>query len=243
MESKIEKLLTFDGIKPLIIGTAGSGVKNYSDIDINVILNLNFKNEILEKIKKIDNDFFITEIKIQNKDKKIKFKNYQEFANVYNDIISKNTDFIKIDFKVATNKNLESYEVIIFLKPKKVSFIKETIKDLLMKKNYWKALKRYFSLARKTKDEGKIKLFKDFIETEVGAIGRFISLIEAVEELEKAYGLTEELKEIKQEWISEIKKIILKDRIRYNEAKIEEEPIKWVNEKAREFLRKNRLIT
>jgi len=243
MESKIEKLLTFDGIKPLIIGTAGSGVKNYNDIDVDVILNLNFKNEILEKIKKIDNDFFITEIKIQNKDKKLKFKNYQELANVYNDIISKDTDFIKIDFKVATIKNLESYEVIIFLKPKKVSFIKETIKDLLMKKNYWKALKRYFSLARKTNDEGKIKLFKDFIETEVGAVGRFISLIESVEELEKAYGLTEELKEIKQEWISEIKKIILKDRIRYNEAKIEEEPIKWVNEKAREFLRKNRLIT
>lgn len=241
METRIENLLTFDGIKPYVIGTAGSGVKNYSDIDMNINLNYKFKDEILEKIKKLDTDFFITDIKIQNKDKKIKFKNYNELANDYDDFFSKDTDFIKIDFKVPTNKSLESYEVIIFLKPKKFH-LKETIKELLVKKNYWKALKRYFSLARKSNDEGKIKLFKDFIETKVGAVGRFISLIESVEELEEAFGLNEELNEIKQEWNKKIKKIIIKDRVRYNEAKIEEEPILWVNEKAREFLRKNKLI-
>lgn len=243
METRIEKLLTFDGIKPSVIGTAGSGLKNYGDIDVNVILNHKFKDDIIEKIKKIDTDFFIIEIKVQKKDKKIKFKNFQDFHNDFNDFYSKDVDFIKVDFKVPYRSGLEAYEVLFFLNPKKSSHIKETIKELLKSKLYFKALKRYFSLARKAKDEKKIKLFKDFIESDVGAVGRFVSLLESVDELEKAYGLSNELKDIKQEWKKSIKKAISKDRLRFNESKIEEDPVKWVNEKARDFLRKNRLIT
>lgn len=235
----ITNLLTIDGHEPLVIGTAGTGIKNYGDIDINLVLPLKYKNNILDIIHQIEIALYLIEIKIQNKDKKIKYKSFKE---INPDDINKNTDFVKIDFKDITESSIDSYEVIIFLKTPKKRFIKESVKDLLMAKNYWKTLKRLFSIARQYEDTGKIKLFTNFIESDVGSVGRKLSLLEALDELGNAFDEKTTTDKLKNKFIKEMNKLIMKDRKRYNEKDIKEDPISWVNEKSREFLRSHNLI-
>lgn len=235
----ITNLLTIDGHEPLVIGTAGTGIKNYGDIDINLVLPLKYKNNILDIIHQIEIALYLIEIKIQNKDKKIKYKS---FKDINPDDINKNTDFVKIDFKDITESSIDSYEVIIFLKPPKKRFIKESVKELLMAKNYWKTLKRLFSIARQYEDTEKIKLFTNFIESDVGSVGRKLSLLEALDELGNAFDEKTTTDKLKNKFVKEMNKLIMKDRKRYNEKDIKEDPISWVNEKSREFLRSHNLI-
>lgn len=246
MDKKISKLFTFKE-KPTIIGSAGSGVKNYSDIDIDAFVSLDDKDEIYKRLEILENDYFITNIKIQNKDVKYKMKDLFEFYDKYETLINKNTDYLKVDFKGIKDNEIISYEVMMFFKPKTFKSLKSDIKELTKKGNYWKALKRLFSIARNNKDDAKIKLFKDFIDNDVGVIGKYLSLIDTLDELSEVVDI-ENLKEFKNELNNKIKSIIKKDNlmVQFDDIGIikavSSNPSTWINYKAKEFLNKYNLF-
>lgn len=237
MDKTIVSELTIGSSKPYMIGTASTGIKNYGDIDVNVDTDIKYKNELIDIIKNIENKYYLTEIKIMNKDKKIKSKKIDEIS----DSIGTDTDLIKIDFKVAGRK-FDAYEVIFFLKDKKGIHIKEQLGALLMEGNYWKVLKRIFSIMRYENNKLVVDKITKFIETSVGKVGRFISLLESVEEIEKAFDTGDMFNEFKNKLNNKIKDIISKDKTYYTEKLINNNPKKWLNDKAREFIRKNNLL-
>jgi hypothetical protein len=246
MDKRLTSLFTFKE-KPIIIGTASSGVKNYSDIDINVNVSLDDKDEIYKRLEMLDEDYFITEIKIQNKDVKYKMKDLFEFYDKYETLINKNTDYLKVDFKGIRDNEIIPYEILMFFKPKTSKSLTTDIKELAKKGNYWKALKRLFSKARHNKDEGKIKLFKDFIDGDVGIIGKYLSLIDTLDELSEVVEI-ENLKEFKNELNNKIKSIIEKDNlmVQFDDIRkikaVSTNPSSWLNYKAKEFLNKYNLF-
>lgn len=246
MDKRLVKLFSFKD-KPSVIGSAGSGVKNYSDIDININVSLDDKDEIYKRLEILENDYFITEIKIQNKDVKYKMKDLFEFYDKYETLINKNTDYLKVDFKGIKDNEIISYEIMMSFKPKTLKSLKEDIKELTKKGNYWKALKRLFSIARHNKDDAKIKLFKDFIDGDVGIIGKYLSLMDTLDELSEVVDI-ENLKEFKNELNNKIKSIIEKDNlmVQFDDIRIIKEistnPSSWINYKAKEFLNKYNLF-
>jgi hypothetical protein len=223
--------------EPKIIGTASTGVKNYGDIDVNVETSIKHKDEIVDVIKNIEKKYILTEIKVMNKDKKYKSTSIDKIKNKINE----DTDYIKIDFKVV-KKKFEVYEAIFFLKEQKSSHIKEQIGELLKEKNYWKVLKRLFSIARHNDDKMMIDKITKFINSSIGKVGRYISLIDSIEEIEKIYDLTNDLKDFKQELNDKIESIIKKDKSYFNEKTIEKDYKKWINNKSMEFIRMINLL-
>lgn len=246
MDKRLIKLLSFKE-KPIIIGSAGSGVKNYNDIDININVSLDDKDEIFKRLEILDKDYFITNIKIQNKDVKYKFKDLNDYYEKYETLINKNTDFLKVDFKAIEDNKIISYEIIFFFKPKTKKSLISDINQLLKKENYWKALKRLFSIARFNKDEGKIKLFKEIIDSDIGLIGKYLSLIDTLDELSATVDI-ENLDKFKKELNDKINSIIKKDNLMADFDDIRKlkdiniNPTKWINYKAKEFLNKYNLL-
>jgi hypothetical protein len=240
MNKQVEKLLTFGNIKPVIVGSAGLGIKNYGDVDINVNIPYKYKDEVIERIKEIEKLYYLTEIKIQNKDKKIKHENTKNIEKDINEL----TDMIKIDFKIFTDKELDAYEALIFFDEglkKKIS-IRETLMPYLYEGNYWKLLKRMLSIARYKKDNHTVNIIKDYIDSEIGEVGRYMSLLETIEELDKAFNLGDKLKDMKKSLNEKIDKIILKDRIYFRDKEIKKNPKSWINYKAKEFIRQHNLF-
>ena len=90
--------------------------------------------------------------------------------------------FVKVDFVIYTDYTFRELSIIFDLNPKKEDFkdnLKMDIKDYLTSKDYYKATKRMFSLAKFEKTRYTKKLL-DFIN-ETGLLGSTLANLKAIE--------------------------------------------------------------
>lgn len=151
-------------------------------------------NLILRKILENINCYFI-EFKLQYiNGKKYKwfyddiFK-YEEFNKLFND----NVDFCKIDIVYySENRFIESSCIYKFGDNRLsvneyISMLNDDIKTLKTENNYFKILKRLFSIYKIKKDNNKLILLTNFFNSEYGKKYKDINNINAIELLSNHY--------------------------------------------------------
>jgi len=159
---KIVKMLKYNNNKIVVKGSSNYiNQKYFSDYDLLSFIPLSNPETIYKNITKIINtvtenpDVYFVELKLQEKNgEKIKiFKKtdikLEDFKKTFN-----NLDFIKIDFVIRINNNFFELSVIYnFFKKGENKFkgdyvkkVEKDIKELIDDGNYFKALKKVFSI-------------------------------------------------------------------------------------------------
>ncbi len=205
---KLISIFTFNNIKPILKGSYGlSNIDYYADYDFWVIIeNRNYSvKENYEEFKKILNlildnmDIYFLEFKTQDlKGNKFKWlpNEYFDFDN-FKKYFSENKEYCKIDVVLwSDNKFIEasvnywfSFENKTPEKGKKE--FNESIKELKKEGNYYKVLKKLYSL-EVLKENKKDKILIDNLITifnsELGKIYKDINNIDAIEKVKEYYG-------------------------------------------------------
>jgi hypothetical protein len=174
------------------------GLKFYADYDFFTKIKRNYGlYELYEEFKKIlnqiliNNNLYFIEFKIQETNKKIKI-NYGEKFNFDEFKKNKNVEYYKIDIIIFNNNIFTESSSIYQIKDEKYNFqneLKKDIKEFKKEKNYFKVLKRIYSL-KDYIDESVIEKIKQFFNSEYGKIYKNISNIEAIEQVKKYYNDT-----------------------------------------------------
>lgn len=205
---KLMNIFTFDNIKPILRGSYGlSIIDYYADYDFWVIIqNRNYSTkEIYDEFKKIlrqilnNNDVYFLEFKTQNL-KGYKYKwlpnenfDYEEFNKNFNE----NKEYCKIDVVLwSENKFIESSVNYWFsLENKKPEIekkeFKEAIKQLKKEGNYYKVLKKIYSLEvlkENKMDKILINNLINIFNSDLGKIYKDINNIDAIEKVKEYYG-------------------------------------------------------
>lgn len=173
-------------------------LKYYGDFDLMQNINLSsprrFFNHIknsLIKILSLPNTWFL-ELKIQLKDnKKIKFYDENDFLKFKVEDFEKivnNIDFIKLDLIIFVEFNFFEVSNIFYIKKKnlKIDFIqsiKDEIKELEKEGNYFKVLKRKFSIYIKQKNITQIKKLTEILNSTLGKKYQLMSMLETIKKL------------------------------------------------------------
>jgi len=193
------KNITFKNIKPTVIGSFSLETqRNAGDIDLDLYITGKkeykfISDEINKIIKNIDSDpkMFFIELKIQYKDgKKIKF-----YADEIDTIKIPENDFNKIEFlKIDTiiyyDGVFKELTINYWLNPnihEVVKEIKENIKTELKEGNYYKVVKRFFSIAKVEDDKNKGLLISNFLNNYIGGEYKLLSNLKAIKSLLENY--------------------------------------------------------
>jgi hypothetical protein len=243
---KIIKILTFKKNKVELKGSSSLKSQRYfSDYDLFSVIQkedyadfFNFITQLIEKIESKEyGDVFFIELKIQLKNgRKIRF--FKDTKKVSNTKVSTNSlDFIKIDLIVRMdNKFIEISCIYSFTNevPTKEDYIKsleDDIKVLKKEKNYYKILKRIFSIKKSEGNKSELVTLTKIFNSELGKEYQLISNLEALQLLLKYYQDEDTIKKIK---------INLKDlKLPNNIGKIDDfisQKRKQLNSQAKKFL-------
>lgn len=192
------KLIKFKNYPLQLLGSSGiASQRFYSDYDL--FSSIKDKNcekvyytlkSILEKTEDHPDMYFI-EIKIQLKTgRKIRnFIELEKFCKVFKDI-----EFVKYDFVIWVNNKFVELSVIYSFSESETSFedsIKQDIKELTKEKQYYKVLKRLFSLLlsseRTIEVNHKLIMLSKFFNSPFGQLYRNNSNLKAIKLLLENY--------------------------------------------------------
>jgi hypothetical protein len=194
------KAVTFGNDKPVVVGSYSlESQRNAGDIDLHVYIQgrveYDFVNQEIKKIiKQIDDNdnMFFIELKIQYKDgiKKKKF-----FANQIDSIeIPKEKfnqiEYIKIDLVIFFVDSFKEMSVNYWLNPNIHDLIKELTADMeeqLKDGNFYKVVKRFFSIAKVKDDKPKGLLISKFLNNYIGGEYKVLKNLEAIKLLLENY--------------------------------------------------------
>jgi len=198
------KKLKYKNYPVRLVGTASLKSQLYfSDFDmISKIQNVNYKdfNKILYRTMHDENMYFI-EMKIQSKNNKTKFYNTpskEEFDKAY-----ENAEYIKLDYVVRIKNDFYELSVIYFVNDdeikdeQQIKELKDDIKEQLKEKNYYKMLKRVFSILKHKKERHLIIKLSKFFNSEIGAYYQLKSRLEAIRLLLDNYNDKDTINKIK----------------------------------------------
>jgi hypothetical protein len=193
------RAVSFNGKKPTVIGSFSlESQRNAGDIDLdNYIegkIDHNFtEKEILKIVKNIDDNpnMFFIELKIQYKNgKKIKFGADQiDDIKIPTENFS-NVEYMKIDTIIYYDGHFKEMSINIWLNPKVHDVVKEIqkdINDLLKEKNYYKVVKRLFSIAKVENDKPRGKLISEFLNNYIGGEYKQLSNLKSIKLLLENY--------------------------------------------------------
>jgi len=193
------KAVSFGSRKPSVIGSFSlESQRNAGDIDLDVYIEGKIDHDFVEKetkkiIKNIDDNLkmFFIELKIQYKDgKKIKFG-----ADKIDDVKIptqnfNNLDFLKIDTIIYYDGHFKEMSINYWFNPKVQDVVKEIEKDILLElkaKNYYKVVKRFFSIAKIKDDKPRGKLISTFLNNYTGGEYKQLSNLKAIKLLLENY--------------------------------------------------------
>ena len=196
---KIIKLLTFDKNKLSLKGSSSLTSQQYfADYDFYCIIHPN-KTDFYEFLEKLinnineTNDLWFIELKLQTKDnKKVRItKNHSINKRVYHDIFT-NLDFVKIDL-VARIDNIFTEISCVYsfsdnpTKKDIIQSVNDEAEILFKEKQYYKVLKRKFTIAKLNNDKTILKALSNIFNSDLGEEYKLISNIEALDLVLKNY--------------------------------------------------------
>jgi len=193
------KAVSFGSRKPSVIGSFSlESQRNAGDIDLDVYIegkidHTYVEKELLKIIKNIDDNqkMFFIELKLQYKDgKKIKFG-----ADKIDDIKIptqnfNNVEYMKIDTIIYYDGHFKEMSINYWLNPKIKDVVKEIEKDIVLElkeKNYYKVVKRLFSIAKVKDDKPRGKLISEFLNNYTGGEYKQLSNLKAIKLLLENY--------------------------------------------------------
>jgi hypothetical protein len=194
------KAFQFGHERSVVIGSYSlESQRNAGDIDIDVYIQSKIEYDFVNKeIKKIvkqidDNDkMFFIELKVQYKDadKKKKF-----FATQIDDVeIPKENfnqiEYIKIDMVIFLIDSFKEVSINYWLNPNKYNVENAIISDIseqIKEKNYYKAVKWTFSLAKYLNDKPKGLLISEFLNNYTGGEYKVLKNLKAIKLLLENY--------------------------------------------------------
>jgi hypothetical protein len=188
--------------------------KYYGDIDLYQFVESHNKDFIYDKIVDImtftnkDKNIYFIELKFQNKDEKVKyikgeFLKRSDFMKYFNDT----TEFIKLDFilyfdfrfiELSINYyfNVKNIEMQIeaeeedIEKPvnnKLITEFKKNIEELKKNDEYYKILKRIFSINKELNNKPELVNLSSFFNSNVGLVYQKYTNLEAIKKVEEYY--------------------------------------------------------
>jgi hypothetical protein len=223
----------------------------FSDIDL--YQNVNIKNpkllfsrlfKVLEYVKS-NYDMYFIELKFQNGDEKIKFEKGDKFnEEKFNESLKNNTDYIKLDvvlyfnyklIEVSVNYYLHMPEIIENVPNEElIKEFRENIKELKKERNFYKVLKRIFSINKELGNKEELVKLTNFFNSDIGAYYSKLSNLQAIKLLSEKY------KDIKAKKMiaSNLNQLDIRDKDVNKEInKLQE----YVNEQALLFINKNNI--
>lgn len=250
--NKIIFMLSFNNKLPTIAGSASlASQKYYSDYDL--FLDLSDKYNIDKVYKKLESilnsiinnpNLFFMELKMQLKNGK-KYRWFYGDKFEYDDFKKKfdeGIDFIKLDL-IARIKNIFTEISIIYKfsssEQKKEDYIKSLtndIKEYKKDKNYYKILKRFFSIFKQTKNYKMLKLISEFLNSDTGAKYQIISNLDTIKNLLSVY----DDETTKKQAMFNLKELNLDDKLE-NIDNIIKDYRKDINIKALDFIKRKNL--
>lgn len=186
IDDKIHKLIreiTLPNSKIILLGSSSLKSQRYfSDYDFYCDVKIDTSKQVYEKfshildiIKSYPNCYFI-ELKLQTKDgSKKKIHNIKDFKLVDVERFMDNADFIKIDLIVYTDYEFIEVSVIynfnnkIMTKEEYMKSLTDDIKDLEKDGEYYKILKRMFSLYKFNGNTKKLLQLSKIFNSPLGA--------------------------------------------------------------------------
>jgi len=180
----------------LLGSSALKSQQNYSDYDL--FQNVKEKNfdTVLKILNKTEDDvnMYLIEIKFQNDKRKVKCEDIEEFIKQRKVFESMKMDMIKLDYVIYINYKLVELSIIYNLKHTNdenddiVKRLKQDIKDYKKERNYYKSLKREFSMLLKTRnDEPRLIELSKFFNSHFGKLYVVYSNLEAIKLLKDNY--------------------------------------------------------
>jgi hypothetical protein len=174
--------------KPKLLGSASNAnVREITDYD----LYCKIKQEDIQKVKAVTNEKmqgrYLIEVKIEGEHNKEKFVKRRTF-----DLAGlKTIFFIKLDFVIWTDYSFREMSIIYDLNEPKDSEsfedkIKADIIDYTAEKNYFKVIKRLYSLAKFMKDTKLAKKLLGFIN-DTGVLGSTLANLKAIQLVKESY--------------------------------------------------------
>jgi hypothetical protein len=193
------KAVSFGSRKPSVIGSFSlESQRNAGDIDLDVYIEGKIDHAFVEKeIKNIvknldeDNRMFFIELKIQYRNgQKIKFG-----ADKIDDVKIptqnfNNIEYFKIDSIIYYDGYFKEMSINYWLNPKKKDVVKEIEKDIIQElkdKNYYKVIKRFFSIAKVKNDKPTGLLISEFLNNYTGDEYKLLSNLKAIKLLLENY--------------------------------------------------------
>jgi hypothetical protein len=194
------KAIQFGNERSVVIGSYSlESQRNAGDIDVDVYIEGRIEYNFVEKeikkiVKQVDDNqnMFFIELKIQYKDanKKKKF-----FANQIDSIEIPKEDFnqieyIKLDLVIFLVDSFKEMSVNYWLNPNKYNVEQAIIDDIaeqIKEKNYYKAVKWTFSLAKYLNDKPKGLLISKFLNNYTGEEYKLLKNLKAIKLLLENY--------------------------------------------------------
>jgi hypothetical protein len=219
----------FDKTKAKLKGSASYKSQQYfSDYDLLAIIKkhydaasaFHFINVIIHRLA--DLKVFITEIKLQTKSgTKIRWHYGQHFTESSFVKYFPDVSFIKIDIIARINNIYNEVSCIYNFdtnsndETKYVSSLVDDIKDYKKKGNYYKVLKRLFSLYKLRNDKNKLVQLSMFLNNNYGKLYQETANLEAIEKLKRLpidrttqRAIAQNLKEIEHPDIKKNEKVL-----------------------------------
>ena len=172
----------------------------YADYDFFTQIRANYtKDEVYNEFSLIlrrileNQECYFMEFKLQNIDgSKHKYYPNDKFKET-NFNFSKDTDFCKIDLiYFSNNRFIEASCIYKFYGEKMtekeyINNIEKDISELKKEKNYYKILKRLYSIYKIEKNENKLVLLTNIFNSELGKTYKDINNIDAIQSIKKYY--------------------------------------------------------
>jgi hypothetical protein len=193
------RAVSFGSKLPTVIGSFSlESQRNAGDIDLDIYIEGKIDHDYTEKqllkiIKNIDDSqkMFFIELKIQYKDgKKIKFGADQIDSIKIPTQNFNNIEFMKIDTIIYYDGHFKEMSINYWLNPKQHDVVKEIEKDIiqeLKEKNYYKVIKRFFSIAKVKNDKPRGKMISQFLNNYIGDEYKQLSNLKAIKLLLENY--------------------------------------------------------
>lgn len=187
--------LKFKSSKIKLMGSASLQSQLYSsDFDLSSQIKRKYKPVTIfhEFLKILDNsmkfeDVYFIEFKIQSFDKKIKYNDISQLRPMD----FKNFDFVKIDYIIRIDNIFKELTIIYNFNHNNngdiISNIKEDIIELVDSGQYYKALKRLFSIHKINKNKKKLLSLTRFFNGPSGKLYKINSNLKAIQTLLNIY--------------------------------------------------------
>lgn len=238
--------IQYKNFLPIIIGSYSLHSQvNAGDIDVDIRITSDYdadqmENEIkkiLNNIKKSNNIYFI-ELKVQYKNgDKIKYNidNIDDF-NIIKDNY-KDIEYIKIDLIIYLIDQFKELSVNYWFNPNNINIVNDILKSIEEERkegNYFKIIKRYFSILKILGRREGGEFLTDYLNQYMGKEYKILSNLKAIKELINNY----DDEKIREKIRDNLRKINIKPNISIIDDLINKIQNK-VNEDGKKFIDKN----